>query len=109
MSNIFGTNGIAVNPFVIDTPWAVGAIPAALTALLGAAPQRFRRIVWTSPAATTDTLVIQDISSNILFNEKCSVVGQDVVLWDNNSNPYTFKQSQWAVTTIGSGKLLLYK
>jgi hypothetical protein len=109
MANLFGTNGVAVNPFVLDTPWTAGTIPAALTALAGAAPQRFRRIVWTAPAATTDTLVITDINGNILFNEKCSVANQDVVLWDNNTNPYTFKQSLWVLTTLGSGKLMLWK
>lgn len=109
MANLFGTNGIALNPFVLDTPWTAGTIPPALTALAGAAPQRFRRIVWTAPVTAGDALVITDINGSILFNEKCSLANQDVVLWDNNANPYTFKQSQWVLTTIASGKLLLYK
>lgn len=104
MANLF--NG---TPFVIDTAWAVGAIPAALTALINGPAQAFRRIVWTNPAATTDTLIIMDVNSNVLFSEACAVAKQDVVLWDNNQSPYKFKNSLWAVTTIGSGKLLLYK
>jgi len=102
-----GTTGIAVNPIVIDTAFA--AVPAALTAIAQGGRQAFKRIVWTVPAATTDTLSITDINGNVLFNEKCSVAGQDVLLWDDAVNPYLFKQSQWLVPTIGSGKLLLYK
>lgn len=111
MANIFkNSNGFAVNPIVIDTVWTAGTIPADLTTISSGGPQRFRRIVWTNPITpATDTLVIQDISGNTLFSEVCAVAHQDIVLWDNSRSPYAMKQGQWVVSTIGSGKLLLYK
>jgi hypothetical protein len=108
MANAFGTGAVAVNPIVVDTAWAVGAIPAALTAIAPGGPQWFRRIVWTG-ATAAGTLVVADINSNVLFTEICPVTGQDIVLWQNDASPYKMKQSNWAVTTISSGKLLFYK
>jgi hypothetical protein len=103
MANVF-----TGNPFVVDTAWTAGTIPAGLTAQSGNGPQTFRKIVWSGGTAA-DVLTITDINGNVLFSEVCPVTGQDVVLWDNNATKYTLKQSQWVVTSIPHGKLLLYK
>lgn len=103
MANVFSGT-----PIVVDTAWTTGTIPPALTAQAGNGPQAFSKIVWTGGTAA-DVLTITDINGNVLFNEVCPVTGQDMVLWDNNGKKYTLKQSQWVVSAIPHGKLLLYK
>lgn len=103
MANVF-----AQNPIIVDTAWTAGTIPAALTSQAGNGPQLFSKIVWTGGTAA-DVLTITDINGNVIFSEVCPVTGQDVVLWDNNGKKFPLKQSQWVVTAIPHGKLLLYK
>lgn len=104
MANIFSQN-----PFVVDTTWTTGTIPAGLTAVAGGGPQAFTKIVWTGGTAA-DVCTITDAFGNLLFNEVCPVTGQDMVLWDSaGGKKYTFKQSLWVVSSIPHGKLLFYK
>lgn len=109
MANVFGTGAIAVNPIVVDTAWAAGSPPAGLTAIAQGGPQKFRRIVWEGATTIGNTVTITDQNSNVLFNVVASVANAQVTLWEDAVFPYTFKQSNWAVTVISSGKLLFYK
>ncbi|MGA9884893.1 MAG: hypothetical protein WBQ34_14345 [Candidatus Acidiferrales bacterium] len=70
----------------------------------------FRKIIWVQPGTAGDVLEITDINGNVLFSEKASVADQDVELWGaKNGGPYPFKQGKWILSTLGSGKVLLYR
>lgn len=109
MANQFGTGAVAVNPIVVDTVWVAGTNPAALTAIAPGGPQKFRRIIWTAPTTIGHICTITDNNGAVLFSDVCSVANQDVPLWTDAAFPYTMKQSNWAVTVLGSGKVYFYK
>lgn len=108
MANVFqNANGNPANPIIIDT--AFGSVPAALTAIAGSGPQRFRLIRWVNPSSAGQECKITDGAGNVLFDEFASAPNVDVTLWDNPGNPYVLKQSNWLVPTLGGGKLYLWK
>lgn len=104
-------NTFTQNPFILDTVWTSGTIPAGLTA--ATAPHVFSLIKWVNPATAGDECKITDASAGtfVLFDEFCDVAHKDVVLWDSSlaGRKYVFKQGLWVLATLTSGKVYLYK
>lgn len=109
MPNQFGTGAIATNPIIVDTVWAAGSPPAGLTAIAQGGPQKFRRIVWTAPTTIGHVCTITDQNGLVIISEVCQTANASVVLWNDAANPLTLKQSNWAVTVLGSGKVYFEK
>jgi hypothetical protein len=110
MANYYG------NPLVLDTVWTATTVPAQLkppaTAASTSPPARnepinARRIEWFGPASTSDSAVITDINGNVILEGTCETALVSQVLW---SGPTTLplKMGGWVLSTLGSGKLLIY-
>jgi hypothetical protein len=111
MANVFTSN-----PMVLDSTWTASTIPAQLLPPTGPAttspparnePINARRIEWYGPAATSDSAVITDINGNVILEGTCETALVSQVLW---SGPTTLalKMGGWVLSTLGSGKLLIY-
>lgn len=96
-------NLITTDPLILDT-----AATIAFTR-----PLLVKRIEWFSPVATTDAVVLADLAGNIIVEGKCEVPAQSQILWGGpqkltlpgkSTNP----NGSWQVSTINSGKLLIW-
>lgn len=110
MANSYG------NPLVLDTVWAAGSTPAALKPPTGSSdttntrnsPIQATRIEWFNPLATTDTAIITDINGNVIITAKCETANVSQILWQDSRHPLKLKMNGWALTTLGSGKIIIY-
>jgi hypothetical protein len=110
MANYYG------RPLVLDTVWTAGTIPAALKPPTGPSDTTntrnntidAKRIVWVGQAAATDTVVITDINSNVILTAKASASVGDQTLYDRDRFPLKLKMGGWVLSTLGSGKVVIY-
>lgn len=106
------SNTLTTNPLVIDTAATI-AVGSPTRPILA------KRIEWIGPATVGNTAIIADLGGNILADGICAVVNQAVTLWPGPikltlpgkqasfagaGNP----NGSWQVTTIQSGKLLVW-
>jgi len=103
-------NNFSQNPFILDTAWNSGTIPAALTDTTKS-PQSFRLVEWYNPVTVGDTLIITDINGNVIREAICAVAKQTITIWDagDSRQLFTLKFGKWILSQISSGQLLMYK
>jgi hypothetical protein len=104
MANLFNQN-----PFILDTVWTSGTIPAALQSTTRSADQ-FRQIVWDAPAAAGDQVVITDLNGEVVLEATATAADVPVLLWSEASGRmFTLKFGKWVLATLSSGKLYMLK
>lgn len=102
MSNVFTSN-----PLILDTTWTALSPPVVGFSSINGT---FRKVVWVDPTQG-DHVEIQDINGNTIVKRYASTTGLDVVVWDSGSSGelLLLKQGGWALVSIPSGKLYLYR
>src|ERR1035441_4279913 len=96
-------NDITQDPLIIDT-----AATIAFTR-----PILCKRIEWLTPVTIGDKLVIADLVPNTIIQGTCEVASISQVLWAGPQKltlpGFTSKPNgSWQVSTITSGKLLIW-
>src|SRR6266567_4393362 len=104
-------NTLTTNPLFIDT--------AATISMATVRPILVKRIEWLTPVNIGDKAIIADVGGNIVCQGTCEVASQSQILW---SGPQKLTlpgkrasfagagnaAGSWQVTTINSGKLLVW-
>ncbi len=96
-------NIITQNPLIIDT-----AATIAFTR-----PILVKRIEWLTPVTVGDKVVVADLVPNTIVQGTCEVISQSQILWSGPQKltlpGFTSKAGgSWQVSTITSGKLLIW-
>jgi hypothetical protein len=96
-------NLITTDPLILDT-----AATIAFTR-----PILAKRIEWYVPTTVGHQVIVTDLNSNVIVEGTCEVISQSQILWSGPQKltlpGFVSKPNgSWQVTTIQSGKLIIW-